>query len=102
MAPEIEKTLARLDHLTEKERSVFFEQLQMQINWLINNNFTKLIQILYRLDVDENKLRSLLQQQQSIDTATLIANLIIERQLKKAAAQNQKKNDTHISAEEGW
>lgn len=102
MTPEIEKTLARLHQLKEEERSALFDQLQMQITWLINNDFAQLVQILYRLDVDENKIRSLLQQQQSLDTATLIANLLIERQLKKAAVKKQSKNDTNISSEESW
>jgi len=102
MTPEIEQTLARLDQLTGEEESAFYRQLHEQINWLINNDFSKLVQMLYRLDVDEDKLRSLLEQQQNTDAATLIANIIIERQLKKAEVRNTTKNDTEIPGDERW
>ncbi len=102
MISELVKTLARLDQLTKEEESAFHQQLQEQINWLINNNFSQLVQILYRLDVDEGKIRSLLQEHQNIDAATLITNLIIERQLKKAEERNRTKHDTDTPGDERW
>jgi hypothetical protein len=44
----------------------------------------------------------LLEQQQNTDAATLIANIIIERQLKKAEVRNTTKNDTDIPGDERW
>jgi len=104
MTFEIEQTLARLDQLSKEEEIAFYLQLQEQINWLINNNFSQLVKILYSLDVDEDNLRSLLQKRQDIDAATLITNLIIERQLKKVKTRNQSKNggDSAISPDVRW
>ncbi len=102
MTAAIEQTLDRLDQLNKEEEAAFCQQLKEHINWLINNNFSQLVQMLYRLDIDEDKLRSLLQNQQDIDAATLITNLIIERQLKKTKARNQTKNDTDIPSDERW
>ena len=102
MTPEIDQTLTRLDQLTEEEKSALYKQLQEHINWLINNNFSQLVQMLYRLDVDEDKIRSFLQNQQNIDAATLIANFIIERQLKKAGIRKQTKNDNGMLGDERW
>ncbi len=104
MTFEIEQTLARLDQLSKEEEIAFYLQLQEQINWLINNNFSQLVKILYSLDVDEDNLRSLLQKRQDIDAATLITNLIFERQLKKVKTKNQSENgdDSAISPDDRW
>jgi len=102
MTAGIEQTLARLDQLSKEEETAFYQQLQEQINWLINNNFLQLVQMLYRLDVDEHQLKSLLRHQQNADAATLIANLIIERQLKKVETKNQKNKDAGISGDQRW
>ncbi len=104
MTAAIEQTLDRLDQLNKEEEAAFYQQLKDHINWLINNNFSQLVQMLYRLDIDEDKLRSLLQNQQDIDAATLITHLIIERQLKKVKAGNQTKNDddSTIPSNERW
>ena len=41
--------------------TVFMDKLEAYINYLIQNNFQKLISILYKIDINENKLRELLQ-----------------------------------------
>ncbi len=46
MTSGIEQTLARLDQLSKEEETAFYQQLQEQINWLINNNFSQLVQML--------------------------------------------------------
>ncbi|MFN2439842.1 MAG: hypothetical protein ABR503_11635, partial [Chitinophagaceae bacterium] len=63
--------------LSPEEEANIKKEMGEQINWLINNDFSQLVQILYRLDVDERKLRSLLYQKQANDASTLIVNLII-------------------------
>lgn len=59
------------------------EKLTQHINDLIQNNFEKLLTLLYRIDVNEKKLKQLLQQNQNENAGGLIAQLIIERQLEK-------------------
>ena len=50
---------------------------------LIEQDFEKLISILYKIDVDENKLKALLKQNTGTDSGDVIAMLVIDRQLKK-------------------
>ena len=89
-------------HLSMQEREELQQQLQEAIAYLIVNDFNRLVQLLYRVDVDEKHLKSLLQQQQDGDAAALIATLLIERQLQKAILRQQFRNRTDDENEERW
>lgn len=79
------------------------EKLAQHINHLINTNFEKLVYYLYRIDVDESRMRTLLENNQGENSAGLIADLIIERQLKKIKSRRQfNKNDNPIDENERW
>jgi len=78
------------------------EQLTLHINELINHHFEKLVFYLYRIDVDELKMRQLLKHQEGKDTAGLIADLIIERQLQKMESRKKTGTDNTIPDEEKW
>ena len=67
----------------ELKDKVLFEQFAQYIRNLILNDFEKLIFILYRIDVHENKLRELLSQHPQEDAAEIIAETIINRQVQK-------------------
>ena len=79
-----------------------FEALSGYINQLINNDFEYLLSLLYRIDVDEKKMRALLHQQQDSNAADIIARLIIDRQLEKIKCREQFKPPTIIPEEEKW
>lgn len=49
------------------------------IRFLLDKDFHQLILLLYRLDVSEEKLRSLLAEQTHVDAGQLITGLIMER-----------------------
>ncbi|WP_131537353.1 hypothetical protein [Pedobacter nototheniae] len=51
--------------------------------YLIDNDFPKLIQILYKADVDQYKLKELLENTEGLSSAEVIANAYINRQLAK-------------------
>jgi molybdopterin-biosynthesis enzyme MoeA-like protein len=74
------------------------------INPLITNNFNKLISILYRLDINESKLKQLLTDNPAEDAGMIIADLIIERQIQKlkSRAQFHKKGENNIDENEKW
>ena len=73
------------------------------INPLISNNFHKLITILYRVDINESKLRQLLQDNPGEDAGTIIAGLIIERQMQKIKSRESfRKKETDIDENEKW
>ena len=77
--------------------------LSEQINFLITNNFSSLIAVLYRLDVSEKKLRMLLANNADKNAGDIIADLIIERQLQKIAARKTfKTNADNIPEDEKW
>lgn len=66
-----------------------FKRLTAFIEDLINNNFDKLVHILYRIDVSENKLRSVLAKSSGSESSNLIAQLIIEREMEKIATREK-------------
>ena len=83
------------------------EELEHQLtnhnNHLINTDFEKLIYYLYRIDVNETKMKQLLQQQGGENAAQLIAKLIIDRQLQKLKSRAEyRQNNTDDEGAERW
>lgn len=68
-------------------------QLTNHINHLINTDFEKLVYYLYRIDVNESKMKQLLQQQGGENAAQLIARLIIDRQLQKIKSRAEHRSN---------
>ena len=59
-------------------------KLAIYINELIDKDFNKLVNLLYRIDISEQKLKIALQNEdKTISSGKTIAQLIIERQLQK-------------------
>lgn len=59
-------------------------QLAIYINELIDKDFNKLVNLLYRIDISEQKLKIALQNEdKTISSSKTIAKLIIERQIQK-------------------
>ncbi|HUS00894.1 MAG TPA: hypothetical protein VMY77_04165 [Chitinophagaceae bacterium] len=59
------------------------QKLVIFINHLIQNDFSNLVSILYKIDVDEGKLKRVLREDAGKDAAGIIADLILERELQK-------------------
>jgi hypothetical protein len=78
------------------------KQLAELINHLIQNNFQKLVIILYRIDVSETKLKQLLEQDSNEDAAVIISKLIIEREIQKINSRNLFMHNNDICDEEKW
>ena len=98
-----DKIVAATNYIQEIPSEEIREQLISLINELIKNDFQALVQLLYHIDVDEKKLKEALKNNSQYDSAPLIAQLIIERQLQKIKIRHQyrepkNKND----AEEKW
>ena len=53
--------------------------LETLMNELIKNDFSKLVQLLYRIDVSEAKLKNILQANPNEDAGKLIAQIVLER-----------------------
>jgi hypothetical protein len=79
------------------------DQLAAQVHSLINENFERLVAILYRVDVSEDKLKSLLKNHPDLDAGVIIADLIIERQLQKIKSRREfPTRDNNIDDSEKW
>lgn len=77
--------------------------LAEKINALIKNDFNFLVQILYRIDVNEARLKQVLKENPNEDAGKIIAALLIERQLQKINSRKQfKQKDDNFSEEEKW
>ena len=76
----------------EKNPDSLFAEIAQKVNELLLDDFNRLVSLLYRFDVSEEKLKQLLQQNPSVDAGVLIANLLIER---AAAKTESRKNYQH-------
>lgn len=79
----------------------FVELLAQYIHQLINHDFSRLVQLLYRMDISEKKLKQTLATSQT-DAGLLIANMMIERELQKIQSRKQFKNHSDIPEDEKW
>ena len=77
------------------------QQLILAIQYLIENDFNKLVQILYRVDVNEENLKRMLGEG-ATDASMLIADLIIHRQLEKLHTKRSFPPSTDIPENEKW
>ena len=81
----------------------FVDFLTERINFLIVNDFNKLIYILYRADINEKKLNKLLAENKKEDAGKIIAALFIQRQLEKIKSREESSaNTNNDSEEERW
>ena len=78
------------------------EELATYINDMILRDFTGLMNLLYRLDVSETKIRKLLDDMQNEDAGKIIAAVIIERQLQKIKSRQQFKQEGNIPEDDRW
>lgn len=80
-----------------------YQAIADHINALLQKDFTQLVSLLYRLDVSEAKLRSLLQQHPDTDAAILITDLVLERQAQKIRSRREHtRRDHEIDENEKW
>jgi hypothetical protein len=92
-----------LENPEDLKNEDILNKLAEEINQLILVNFERLVQLLYRIDVSEMKLKILLKENPDQDAGKIIASLIIERQLQKIKSKNERiKNQYPESNEEAW
>jgi hypothetical protein len=78
------------------------DELIQTVNYLIVHNFEKLIYALYRIDVDEAKIKYLLETRTDTNAAILIADAIIQRQIEKKLAREKYKQPKPDESEDVW
>lgn len=70
------------DHLSEE---LLRDVLVQAFSYLVEDDFSKLLQILYRADVDQEELKKLLENTENASSAEVIADAYIARQKAKVA-----------------
>lgn len=79
------------------------EALAAWVNRLLKEDFSRLIQLLYRVDIQESKIKTMLQDHPGEDAGMLIARLMMNRQAEKMVSRNQyRMPSTDIPDEERW
>jgi hypothetical protein len=84
------------------KREELRQQLVDAINYLLVHDFSRLVQVLYRVDVSEAKLKQLLQEQPHADAAVLITDLLIQRQEEKIKTRQAFQSEDDIPEDEKW
>ena len=98
-----EKILAVSDLIDQKNDEKLRQKLIFLINELIKKDFDALVQLLYRIDVYEKQIRLYLSKNRQEDSAAILADLIIERQLEKMESRKKfSENKNKECDEEKW
>ena len=97
---EVSKELGII--VNEKDHSFAKQILAEKIDYLINNDFQKLVSILYRMDVSEAKLKQMLNENPGTNASLIITDLMIERQEQKIISRQQFRRDENVSDDEKW
>ena len=98
----IRQLLFQNEQQTIAQRQKLRDQLIEYINHLLLHDFNGLVQVLYRVDVSEQKLKELLQKNPTTDAAVIITDLLIERQEEKIKLKNSFKTNNNISDDDRW
>ena len=88
--------------LNHTDYAVCLELLAKKINTLVIEDFPGLINILYRMDISEMKLKDLLEKNPGEDEGMIIAKMMMEREEQKIRARRENKTGENISDEESW
>jgi hypothetical protein len=88
--------------LSLQEKNDVQQQLVLYINQLLVEDFPNLVQLLYRVDISENKLKLLLQENKDTDAAEIITDLLIKRQEEKQRMKEEFRKNDKIEDDEKW
>lgn len=86
--------IVSIDHLKQIVSAI--------VNDLIANDFSRLISLLYHLDISEKKLRELLATSANTSSGDIIAEMIIERQQEKIRVRKLFSTNNNFCDEEKW
>jgi hypothetical protein len=105
-AAEIKELLSNEMGITVTGPVANFDDLKSllteKFNELIKTDFNSLVQLLYRIDISEAKLKQALKENEGKNTGEILAEMTIERQMQKIKSRQQYKRDENISDDEKW
>lgn len=79
-----------------------FQQLTLQIAWMIENKLDFLLSLLYRLDVSEEKINMALAPHSPLPAEQALALLILERQKQRIQTKERYRQFTQSKGENDW
>lgn len=88
--------------LSVVEKADLKKQLSQCLNHLLLHDFSQLVQLLYRLDVSEEKIKRTLEENAEQNAGDLLAELILQRQAEKKAVRDTHRFSGDASDEERW
>jgi hypothetical protein len=91
-----------ITNLSAEEKAGTKNELSAYLNHLLVNDFSALVQILYRVDVSEEKLKAVLAENKEADAGDLLSELIIERQAQKAGVRQSFPPLEELPGDERW
>jgi len=91
--------LPQVRHITYQQ---LVQYLADHIDQLLKNDFSALVQLLYRMDILEEKLRYFLANNKDQMASHTIAGLMIERQLQKIETRKKFPPNNNIPDKEKW
>ena len=90
---ELEQAIIRLIEedldVSFKDKDVLRDWLIEQVSHLIDRQFDHLLRVLYLIDVNEQKVRRLIQENEGENAAAIISDLILERQVEKIRSRKK-------------
>ncbi|NML19781.1 hypothetical protein HHL16_02800 [Pseudoflavitalea sp. G-6-1-2] len=98
----VKENLSPIFDIQDNGAEDFEQRLAEKINLLVANDFSGLVNILYRIDVSELKVRQALKDNPDQDAGSLIATLIIARMLHKYKMREQFRPNSDIPDDEKW
>lgn len=88
--------------LSVDEKAGIKNELSAYLNYLLVNDFSALVQILYRVDVSEQRLKTILKENKEADAGDLLSELIMHRQEEKTILRQSFPPAEGLSNEESW
>jgi|SRR5215203_5934353 len=98
----IRQLLHQKEQLPVAQKEALRKQLIEYINHLLVRDFNKVVQILYMVDVNEAKLKLVIEQNPTTETAVIIVDLLIERQDQKIEMKKSFRSNENIPDDEKW
>lgn len=97
------KDIMETSNIESLQKNDLHTKLAAVINHLILHDFDELIRILYRIDVNEQKLKQLLKEHEDVDAGEMMATLMLERQAQKIKSRLEHGRENNIiDEEEKW
>jgi hypothetical protein len=100
--PATEQLMTLVNSLNKAPTVELRQRIEEIARHLINNDFAGLVEFLYRIDIDEKKLKQLLRSQGDKDSAAIIADLVIQRQLQKLSSKKEFSGKGRPLEDDSW